>query len=430
MISTTAIHKLLIAAAITIALPALAEEAPPVSAGHEVDTESRIEQLEAQLEAVADELDTLRKTIAVPEDGELKSTHGFGPAASKIYQKDRGLSIGGYGDIRLRAPVGDSESDDSVFDALRAVLYVGYKFNDRILMNSEFEFEHAGTGGGGSVSVEFLNIDFSLIEQANIRGGLLLLPMGFINEIHEPNTYFGAERPMSERQILPSTWRENGAGFFGDFGEHISYRMYAVNGMDATGFSDAGLRGGRQKGGKALANHWAFVGRVDYEPIPGLIAGGSLYTGYSGQNQTDSGTGLDIPDTLTTIYEIHAEYKCKGASLRGLFTQAFLRDTAELNTALGNAPTSGDAVAKRMTGGYVVLGYDVMPWLKEDTRMSLEPFFQYEYLNTQDKMADGFVANSNYKPIPQVVIKLDYRHFDYATGDRDQEVQASIGYVF
>ena len=65
---------------------------------------------------------------------------------------------------------------------------------------------------------------------------------------------------MTERRIIPTTWRENGVGVLGSVGP-FAYRAYLLNGLDATGFSPEGLRGGRQKGSRALASDFGFAGR-------------------------------------------------------------------------------------------------------------------------------------------------------------------------
>ena len=94
-----------------------------------------------------------------------------------------------------------------------------------------------------------------------------------------------------------------------------------------------------------------------------------------------------------------------------------------------------------MYGGYAEIGYDLLPLVFPETEMSLEPFFRYEHVDTQQSVANGFSKNGNkefdlyvvglqYKPIPQVVIKLDYRDFDARKGSISDEVQASIGFVF
>ena len=407
--------------------------------------EERIGALESQVGVLASEIAKAFADSAVPEE-RLESKWGFGPAASKVYRKDQGLSIGGYGEWRVRTYVGEGSEDQiTEADALRAVLYVGYKFNDKFLFNSELEFEHA-TSSGGSVSVEFASIDWQAMDSHGARAGILLVPMGFVNEIHEPTFFFGAERPEVERQIIPSTWREVGGGVFGEFFDgRMSYRAYTVNGFDATGFGVNGLRGGRQKGSRALADHWAFVGRTDVDVVGGLSVGGSFYVGPSGQNQTfdfdpeDGNPAQDVPFTLTTIYELHAEYKAHGLSIRGLFTQAFIGDAAELNNVLGNGV--GEQIAEQLLGGYAEIGYDILPLIFEGTKVSVEPFFRYERVDTQNVMAAGAVANPLFtqdiytagiqvKPIPNVVAKVDYRNFRPQAGVISDQVQFHVGYVF
>ncbi|MCG8589305.1 MAG: hypothetical protein MJE66_08435, partial [Proteobacteria bacterium] len=156
--------------------------------------------------------------------------------------------------------------------------------------------------------------------------------------------------------------------------------------------------------------------------------GGSVYTGQSGQNQDD------IPDTPITIWEVHSEYKGHGLSLRALWAQAHLQSTQQLSAAVGSS------VANRSVGGYGEVAFDVLSLVPE-TKMSFEPFYRYEHLDTQDNLASGLVRNDNrdrdihvigfsFKPIPQVVIKFDYRNFDSEGEDLPDEVQAGFGYVF
>ena len=415
------------------------EEATPEVSAEAPAEQSRLSEIEEKVESLAEEVGRLESIFAVPEEVELESFSGLGPAASKVYKRDQGLSIGGYGEVRLRSYHNQDDDDQNdIFDALRAVLYVGYKFNDKWVVNTELEFEHGGSGGGGSVSTEFATVDYLWREEANFRAGLVLIPMGFVNEIHEPTFFYGAERPEVERRILPSTWRENGVGVFGRLNDRVDYRFYVVNGFDGSGFSSDGLRGGRQKGSRALSDDFAFVGRVDVDITDGLLFGGSVYTGQSGQEQTDDDTGLDLPDAHTTIYELHAQYKGYGASFRALWTQAFIDEAGSLSRALGKGQR--EAIASQMNGWYVEGGYDILP-LFLDTRATLEPYFRYEYYNTQQKVADSFdrdkskdidlyVAGLQFKPIPQVVFKVDYRHFDPADGDKADEIQALVGYVF
>ncbi len=417
--------------------------------------DDRIEDLEAKMEVLVDELSRMREAAAVPEVEGLEPLYGFGPAASKVFHIDRGLSIGGYGEVTYTNFVGDSGAGSTTSngvsvsrdaldraDALRLVLYFGYKFTDRIVFNSELEFEHAFVGeetvtsGSGEVAVEFMTLDFLLTDWANLRMGLLLPPMGFINEIHEPPFFLGVQRPETERRILPTTWREVGVGLWGSLGETLHYRTYLVNGFNARGFSDSGIRGGRQNGDRALAEDFAWVTRVDWFPLDGLELGGSVYWGDTGQDQELS--GRDLADADLLILEGHAQYRRGPLHLRGLFAVTNLADAGELSLALmrpANRP-----VADKTLGGYLEVGYDVWRLLFASD-MSLMPFVRVEYVDTQFKVPRGFTSNDlrstwlttagvNFKPHPGVVLKLEYRNFDPRRGELPDELGIGMGFAF
>jgi hypothetical protein len=432
---------------------AAAEETPDPNAA--LSQEDRIADLERTVQVLSEELARTRAEVAVPEEAaSLESQWGYGPAASKVYERDRGLSIGGYGEAFYTNYVSDQgygtgRTLDRA-DALRAVLYTGYRFNEHIVFNSEIEFEHASTegtksSGGGSVSVEFAALDFFWRPWANFRSGLLLLPVGFLNLMHEPPFYYGVNRPDVERQLIPSTWRENGAGIFGEFGETVDYTIYAVNGMNAKGFTSSGIRGGRQNGNRALAEDLAFVGRVDWTPMPELLLGGSVYAGDSGQDQRVSligGGATELPSTPTVLWEAHGQYESHGLHLRGLFTMTHLGDAGSLTQDLIASDASfNGAVAEGMLGGYGEVAYDVLPLLFPGTERFLAPFYRYEWYDTQWNMPSGFAADGGkriqvhtvgvqFEPIPNVVLKMDYRNRSAKDGQIPDEVNLGIGYAF
>jgi len=399
--------------------------------------DQRLTELERRIVLLAEEIEKLRlgETAAVADQGE----HGFGPAASKIYRTKKGVSIGGYGEILYQAydstrDDGESSSKIDQADFLRAILYVGYRFSDRWVLNTELEFEHASTGESGSVSVEFAYLDYLWRRSAGFRGGLVLLPMGFINELHEPTVFLGAQRPLVERYLIPSTWREIGVGLFGEKGP-FSYRTYLVTSMDASGFDDGGLRGGRQKGSKAKAEDFSWVGRLDWSPLNGLLLGGSFYTGDSGQDLAlDDGTAIGAG---TTIYEGHLEWRWQGLEFRALAARADVNDAAALNEALGFEGAA--SVGEELGGHYFQLGYDLLN--RRSGRMSLTPFVRWEELNTQDRVPAGYLADPandreiltlgiQFQPLDQLVIKVDYQDVDNGAGTGVDQFNISAGYVF
>ncbi len=401
----------------------------------------QVEELTRQLRVLTQEIE--RQQLGPAYGAADQSVHGLGPAASKVYGLEQGVSVGGYGEMLYT----NRSSGDDQLDFLRGVFYFGYKFNDRILFNSEVEFEHAKTGEGeeGEVALEFAYLDFLVRDWFNVRAGLLLLPVGFLNELHEPPIFFGAQRPQVERVILPTTWRENGVGVFGEVGS-FSYRVYVLNGLDSTGFSaSSGIRGGRQNGSKAEANDFALAGRADWTIVPGLQVGLSGYIGDSGQDATVLGEELD---GQVTVFDLHAEWRWRGLRLRGLYAQVDIDDAELISQQNLDATDGGEkSIGERLVGWYGEAAYDVLAHL--DTKQQLSPYVRYEEYNTQDEVPDGFLTDPfdrfradpaldvqlltigvAYHPIPQVVIKVDFQDFDNQAGTGMDQLNVALGYLF
>ena len=386
--------------------------------------EGRIAELERKIEVLAGEIEAMKIGEAATATA---SENGFGPAASKVYQAERGLSIGGYGEVLYQNF--DSEQSSEI-DLLRAVLYFGYKFDDKWLFNSEVEYEH----GGEEVEVEFAYIDYLWRPQASFRAGRLLIPMGFLNELHEPTVYLGARRPDVERFIIPTTWRENGFGLFGQAGP-LSYRTYVVAGFDASGFSAEGLREGRQEGIESKADDIGWVGRLDYSGLPGLLLGGSAYVGDSGQDlRSDAGRKLAVG---TRMIEGHLEWKWRGLEFRALGVQADLDDVAALNEALGL--TGEESVGKKLQGYYVQLGYDLLAG--RGGEKALIPYARWESYDTQKEVPSGFLRNPvsdvdsltlgvAFKPIDHIILKADYQDYDNGAKTGVDQFNVVLGYIF
>jgi hypothetical protein len=415
-----------------------ADGAHPSASSAPRDVVERLGEVERRQEIQAAEIERLDLGDALVRADE--SVHGMGDAASKVYRVEQGLSIGGYGELLYESF--DSTRDDGAasgsrdrIDFLRGVLYAGYKFNDDWVFNSEIEFEHASTGSGGEASVEFAYLDRIVRPGVNARAGLLLVPMGFVNEIHEPPLFLGAKRPDVERVIIPTTWRENGLGLFGEAGP-FTYRTYLVNGLRADGFSSSGLRSGRQKGAQAIGEDFAWVGRFDYTATPGLLAGVSLYAGDSGQGLSDA-AGDEIA-AQTSIFEGHLEWKWRGLEARALYTEASVDDVARLNQALGF--TGSRSIGESMEGWYGQVGYDLLAHRGNDAR-SLIPYARWEWFDTQAEVPSGYSRDPArevevltlgiaWRPIDQIIFKLDHQDYDNEAGTAIDQWNVALGYLF
>jgi hypothetical protein len=430
------------------AVPAQAEPAAPVAPAAPAEA-GRVEEVERRQGILTDEIRKIREFLVLPETQELKGYYGLGPAASKVYGVQRGLSIGGYGETNFKIVTNDGAGTSDEFDFVRLVAYLGYKFTDKLVFNSEIEFEHASTSSsvsspGGSVAVEFATLDYLWNPMLNLRGGLMLVPLGFINEVHEPPFYFGNVRPPVETQLIPTTWRSNGAGIFGQLFEGFEYKAYGITSFNAEGYRSLNLRDARQSGNRERAEDWSFVARTDYAPFAEWSLGGSLYLGDQGQNEEygNEDIGFRQVGVFTQFYEVHSEVITQGIWFRVLGTTALVDDAGILSQDEAiQAATRGEPIGKVLLGAYAEVAYDVMPWLLPETAQYLAPWFRYSWLDTTNKVAAGFTRNPaarrhfyefglQYKPIPQVVLKADYHIQDAESGTLPDELRLGGGFVF
>lgn len=415
--------------AAAVAAGALLTLAPGVRA-QQTDS-ARIAELERRLEAVTREIERLSLGRDVVEAD--TSILGLGPAASKVYKVNRGVSLGGYGEILYENYAEERQNGDpsgarDAVDALRAILYFGYKFSDRLLLNTEIEIEHAN-----EAYLEFAYLDYKLTESTGIRAGLLLAPLGLVNELHEPPVFLGTERSVTESRIIPTTWRENGIGLFGG-NDHFAWRAYVMNSLNSAGFSGSGLRGGRQKGSKALAESVGVAGRLDYVGTPGLMAGASVFSAPTGQGRELD--GRPVKGGLL-VWDLHADYEGHGWDLRALLAGASVDDAAELNRLNGLSGAKG--IGETMLGWYVEAGYDVLR--HTDASSQLLPYVRYERVNTQRQVAEGFLEDpandlsvlavgAAWKPLPQVVAKLGFQFHENAASTGVNQWNVQLGWLF
>jgi len=366
------------------------------------------EELARRIDLLAQELQDLKFGPAA--GGKELPSSGVSPSASRVYSQSQGeVSIGGYGELTYTRP----EDSAAEWDLHRVVLYFGYRFDENWLFNSEIEFEH-----GDEVGVEFAYVEGRLSEALGLRIGHLLVPMGLVNEIHEPTTFPSAERPQVERFILPTTWHENGVGLVGAWGG-FEGRAYLMNGFDAAGFDlgGNGLRDGRQGGGEATAENLALVGRLDWKGTPGLLAGVSAYTGDSGQDST-------APDFRTTVFDLHAQWDWRALRLRGLWASAEVEDAALLPT-----PAPGE----ELEGMYLEAGWDL---LAGDPRgRALIPFLRYELYDLSadapgDTQVRVLTTGVAFHPTAQVALKLDWSQLSNDADTVEDLLAFTLGFAF
>jgi DtxR family Mn-dependent transcriptional regulator len=319
-------------------------------------------------------------------------------------------ALSGYMDFHFNK----EEFQDGRLDFHRFVLLFTHTFTDRIRFVGELELEHAlveGLEEKGELELEQAYIDFLLSRSFNVRAGMMLMPVGIINERHEPPVYYGVERPFVDTVIIPSTWFDVGAGVHGEIGRGWRYRAFIVAPLNAAEFSaEEGIREGRQKGADANIGRPALTGRLEYVAIRGLTLGASGWTGRSGFEFRPL---FDVPVSLA---EIDARYARGRLELRGQLSQIWIDNAGLLNDVLALRIGVNPNIARSLRGLYGEAGYRAIsgrPW------GDVGAFLRYENFDTQRRMPDGYVplpefdrsawvVGANYWPDPDVVVKVDY----------------------
>ncbi|MDL5512714.1 porin [Arenibacter sp. M-2] len=335
-------------------------------------------------------------------------------AAQRLLSGNYGsaVTVGAYGEMLYNQP----EGDNGELDVQRLVLLLGYRFNDKAQFVTEIEFEHVE-----EVYIEQAFVNYNLGNSVNLRGGLMLVPMGIVNEYHEPTTFNGTERPAMDNVIVPTTWRELGVGVFGRLNDlSLGYQAYIFNGFKSTeadgegGISGAlkgssGLRGGRQKGIKSTVDSPTLSTKLDYYGIPGLRLG---LSGYFGKTQaTDDVEELTGANIGISMVGLDARYALGNFTARGQFIYASLSDTEDYNAL------TGGNLGSALQGWYVEGAYNLLPAGKEQ---KLFAFARYEKFDTHADTAGGLIRNDAYNRTdvttgltyhlaPGVVLKGDYQ---------------------
>lgn len=354
--------------------------------------------------------------IKVPEE-ELKGVSAQDDVRLKRLGDFGKFHIFGYGEVHYSAFIGAAPNE---IDFHRFTLGLGYDFTDKIIMRAELDFEHAFK----EPELEFAYIDFLLKSWLNPRVGAILVPMGVMNEHHEPPLFYSVERPEIYDVIIPTEWQGIGAGFHGQLPAGFDYELYGLSSLTAVSFDNTGGIDQSFNGsegfhddhsiGEAPGRDFGAAGRVQYQGVKGLRLGTSFFAGNTGQGNGSIGGGF------LTMLEGDARYSFQGFDLEGIFVFSNLSDAGNINNVIVAAdPTFNDFVASQMIGWYLEGAYHLFHHMMPDTRQDLIIFSRFENLNTQHKMPSGFAADPandrrnfttgiSYMPIPQVALKADY----------------------
>lgn len=357
---------------------------------------------------------------------------------------DNKLTIGGYAQMDYNQPFSDSLKKAGELDVHRLVILFGYRFNNKLEFLTEIEMEHVK-----EVYVEQAFMRYKFNPKLNFKAGLILIPMGYINEFHEPVTFNGVERPNVDKLIVPTTWREMGMGFDGNFTSiGIKYQAYIVNGFksyDDVGLLDAsnGLRKGRQKGAESIINHPNLATKVNFYGVNRLSIGLATYQGKTQSTLVD-GTNRNNSKLLAradssvvgiSMFGLDARYDIKGVFLRSQYILTNISNTSNYNVF------SGNNLGSQQMGFYAEVAYNVFETIKT-INTSLLVFVRYENYNTMSAVeapltsSDAFnireiVTGFHWKIHDGVSLKADFQWSKNKSGEMSYtQMNAGVGIWF
>ncbi|HET6556784.1 MAG TPA: hypothetical protein VFG54_05680 [Prolixibacteraceae bacterium] len=339
---------------------------------------------------------------AQPQD---QVTPTYQNIADKLLSSDSKLTIGGYGEVHYHQPFDSDLRQNGELDVHRMVMLFGYQFNERTSFITELEFEHVS-----EVYVEQAFLQHKISKGINFRAGLLLIPMGIVNEYHEPTTFNGVERPLVDNRITPTTWREVGFGLSGTIQPaSLKYQAYLVNGFngyDGTARLNGrnGLRSGRQRGASSYISAPNLTAKVEYYGIRGLNIGLSGYFGdtqsrlYNGIAKDDDAALAKADSSVVgiTMFGADARYTLKGLQLRGQVYRVGLSNSDQYNRFTRTAAGVLNDLGSVMTGYYVEAGYNVFRAF-ENINTELVPFVRIEGLDTHAEVENNINRVASYK---------------------------------
>ena len=323
-------------------------------------------------------------------------------------------TVGGYGELHYNNLSDGNNAGNELkqLDFHRFVLFVNHEFNDDIRLFTELEIEHAFVedtedgSNGGAVELEQAYVQFDLTDNTKADVGLFLIPVGIINETHEPPTFYGVERNPVEKNIIPTTWWEGGAMFSGNNDSGFSYDVAITSGLDG----GVNIRDGRQKVSKATANNLAATGRIKYTGISGLTL--SL----TGQYQDDMTQDSSDDIGSATMVETHARWNIADFTFTGLY--------ARWDIDVKESATQSEKDQDVQDGAYIEASYKIHPKFGIFVRQN--KWDNGGSADTKEKQTD---AGFNYWPHENVVIKADYQAQNDAVENLDG-FNLGLGYQF
>lgn len=344
---------------------------------------------------------------------------------------------GGFGELHYNQPIGKNPKHNGHLDVHRLVVGMGYAFSEKCYFFGEVAYEHVS-----EVLIEQVYINYEINHSLNIKAGLIPVPMGIVNQEHEPNMFNGVEHPATNLYITPTAWRELGIGIHGNLeAMSLSYQLYLINGFSsykddegkATG--EKAFREARQEGVASFISHPNIAARLEFHGIPNLKLGISTYLGKTQSELYDNASKTVADSTVLKInmFGIDAHYENNGWQMRTEFMYNNISNTEAYNTY-----TQQDLGSANL-GYYAELGYNIFATMQKET--ALIPFVRYAKYDTHHKVSKGILRNKAYERElittgltyfmnKNIIIKADYQKVTDGKDSSHDMFNFGINFIF
>ena len=404
-------------------LPAAARAQAATDASTDASTDAG---LASRVDRLSSELAALKARLAA---------QGTAPDAAAAAAEPPATVLTSYGELNYNRPT--NRTQDTQADVRRFVLGYQHRFDERTRVVTELEVEHAVSSAedAGEVELEQAHVERQLAPTWTLRGGLFLMPVGLLNENHEPTAFYGVERNFVETAIIPSTWREGGVQLIVTPGAGLTLQTGLSTGFDLNKWDAASTEGRESPLGSvhqelslAKARDLSLFAAANWRGVPGLLLGGSVFSGGATQ-------GTAVTSARVTLWDLHARWTPGRWDLSALVSRGTISGTAALNTTLVGNPT---LIPAAFDGGYVQAAYQL--WRSGD--LGLAPFVRWERYNTASRYAE---LGAGLTPAAQaaesvattganltfgngLVLKADVQRFH--RGSQNDRVDLGLGWSF
>lgn len=392
----------------TIPAVAFAQQQPTVEELWKIiqQQQEQINELKNQVNTAKVKVEEIDVKVEATADAIENSVVSAGASNSLAAWAEK-TTLGGYTEHHFN----DFEDSDNEIDAHRYVLYVAHQFSDTLRFFSEFELEHgvAADGEPGEVELEQAYVQWDFLENHSVQFGQFLIPVGIINETHEPDTFYGTERNRVESEVIPATWWETGVMFTGELSPGLTYNAAVHSGLEVPveGGNAFRIRSGRQKSAEATAEDFAFTGRLKYTGVRGL----ELATTFQYQQEITQGLASD--DASAFLTEAHIAYQSSGFGFKALWAEWDI-----------DGDDFEDANADSLGGWYIEPSYKLTEKLGFFARYS-----EWDRGNRVNSDFEAYDYGINYWIHPQVVLKADYTD-TVGEGDEADAFNLGVGWSF